>query len=65
MIMITLTLLCHVLQTSGENFLDQQFWLYLYGMWVAGAVHIISAPNFSLGSMAAGLGEASINVQVA
>jgi len=30
-------------KTSGENFLDQQFWLYLYGMFVAAGVHVVSA----------------------
>merc|ERR1719394_1618168 len=32
-------------KNSGENFLEQQFWLYLYGMFVASFVHFISAPN--------------------
>ena len=49
---------------SGENFLEQQFWLYLYGMLVAGAVHIVSATNTTFGSMAAGLGQAGQSVQV-
>jgi len=31
-------------KTSGEKFLEQQFWLYLYGTVVASAVHVISAP---------------------
>merc|ERR1712228_569764 len=34
-------------KNSGENFLDQQFWLYLYGMLVASLVHIVSSPDFS------------------
>ena len=32
-------------KTSGENFLAQQFWLYLYGMIVAVVVHLVSAAN--------------------
>ena len=44
--------------------MEQQFWLYLYGMLVAGAVHIVSATNTTFGSMAAGLGQAGQNVQV-
>ena len=36
-----------VFQNSGENFLDQQFWLYLYGLLVASLVHIVSSPDFS------------------
>jgi drug/metabolite transporter (DMT)-like permease len=34
-------------KTSGENFLEQQFWLYLYGMLVAAAVHAVSAADIS------------------
>eukprot|EP00090_Calanus_glacialis_P007282 TRINITY_DN15718_c0_g1_i1.p1 TRINITY_DN15718_c0_g1~~TRINITY_DN15718_c0_g1_i1.p1 ORF type:complete len:188 (-),score=61.44 TRINITY_DN15718_c0_g1_i1:109-648(-) len=30
-------------KTSGENFLEQQFWLYFYGMFVAAGVHVVSA----------------------
>jgi hypothetical protein len=33
--------------------------------WVVGTIHITSAPNFSLSSIAAGLGGASVNVLVA
>ena len=29
-------------KTSGENFLEQQFWLYLYGALVATAVHLVT-----------------------
>merc|ERR1740137_313824 len=32
-------------KTSGENFLDQQFWLYFYGMFVAAGVHVVSAQH--------------------
>ena len=34
-------------KSSGENFLEQQFWLYLYGMLVAAAVHAVSAAGTS------------------
>ena len=37
------------IKNSGENFQDQQFWLYLYGMLVASLVHIISSADLSLG----------------
>ena len=32
-------------QNSGENFLDQQFWLYFYGVLVSSLGHIISVSN--------------------
>ena len=32
-------------QNSGENFLEQQFWLYLYGVMVALMVHLVSSPT--------------------
>ncbi len=31
---------------KGETFLDQQFWLYLYGMAVATVVHIFTGANY-------------------
>merc|ERR1712156_1173938 len=31
-------------KTSGENFLEQQFWLYFYGALVASSVHFVTAP---------------------
>jgi drug/metabolite transporter (DMT)-like permease len=34
-------------KTSGENFLEQQFWLYFYGMFVATGVHVVSAQNIN------------------
>ena len=34
--------------SSGEKFLDQQFWLYLYGFFVASFVHVVSATNVTL-----------------
>merc|ERR1740137_190225 len=34
-------------KTSGENFLDQQFWLYFYGMFVSTGVHLVSAANIN------------------
>ena len=54
----------HFFQNSGENFLEQQFWLYLYGMGVAGAVHIVSAPSLFSGSVLAQLSAASGNVKL-
>jgi hypothetical protein len=33
--------------TKGESFLDQQFWLYLYGAMVASMVHFISKPAYT------------------
>jgi len=32
-------------KNSGENFLEQQFWLYLYGVAVALMVHLVSSPT--------------------
>ena len=32
-------------QNSGENFLDQQFWLYVYGLFVSTMVHVLSPKN--------------------
>ena len=29
-------------KTAGEDFLEQQFWLYLYGALVATAVHLVT-----------------------
>ncbi len=37
---------------KGESFLDQQFWLYLYGMVVASFVHLASAPTYGVASLA-------------
>jgi len=51
-------------KTSGENFLDQQFWLYFYGMLVAGCVHLISTPGGSLSDQFAQLTASSSNVQI-
>jgi len=36
---------------KGENFLHQQFWLYLYGGVVASAVHFISLPFYQLNDL--------------
>lgn len=51
-------------QNSGENFLEQQFWLYLYGMGVAGMVHIVSAPSLLPGPVLDQLSDASHNVKL-
>ncbi len=37
---------------KGETFLDQQFWLYLYGAAVASIVHVASDATYGLGSLA-------------
>ncbi len=34
-----------------ECFLEQQFWLYLYGAAVALCVHMISQPNYTLNAI--------------
>jgi len=49
---------------QGENFLDQQFWLYFYGMWVAAGVHVISFSNLSLDVLMGNLPEATDSVKV-
>ena len=37
------------IQNSGENFLEQQFWLYLNGVLVASLVHIVSSSYLTPG----------------
>ncbi len=37
---------------KGESFLDQQFWLYLYGMGVASVVHLASNPTYGPADLA-------------
>jgi len=51
-------------KTSGENFLDQQFWLYLYGMIVAAGVHVVSANNINPLYHAALLADMATRVKV-
>ncbi len=34
--------------TKNENFLDQQFWLYLYGGFVTLTVHFVTNPAYVL-----------------
>merc|ERR1712106_834738 len=51
-------------KTSGENFLEQQFWLYLYGMCVAAGVHVVSAQSISPGLAFSALSGVSTRVQV-
>jgi len=51
-------------KNSGENFLDQQFWLYLYGMLVASLVHIISSSELSPGLVLTNLQSTDTKVQV-
>ena len=33
--------------SKGETFLDQQFWLYFYGILVTSMVHFISVPYYT------------------
>jgi len=49
---------------EGENFLEQQFWLYFYGIFVAAAVHVISFTNMSLVGLTGNIAEAGTTVQV-
>merc|ERR1711892_942551 len=51
-------------KTSGENFLEQQFWLYLYGICVAAGVHVVSAQSISPGLAFSSLSEVSTRVQI-
>merc|ERR1712025_639773 len=51
-------------KNSGENFLEQQFWLYLYGMGVAAMVHVVSAPSLLLDPVMEQLSVASHNVKL-
>ena len=51
-------------KTSGENFLEQQFWLYLYGMCVAAGVHVVSGQSISPGLAFSALSGVSTRVQV-
>jgi len=51
-------------KNSGENFLEQQFWLYLYGMMVASAVHIVSAPVIISSDIISSLTSSSVNTQI-
>ncbi len=37
---------------KGESFLDQQFWLYLYGMSVATFVHVVTNPTYGISNLA-------------
>ena len=51
-------------KTSGENFLEQQFWLYFYGAMVSSAVHMITVPDLNPLTALATLGEASTSVHI-
>ena len=51
-------------KTSGENFLEQQFWLYFYGAIVASSVHFVTAPDLNPLNALSALGDASTNVKV-
>ena len=41
---------------KGESFLDQQFWLYLYGIFVASTVHLISNPHYGINGFITDIG---------
>jgi len=51
-------------KAAGENFLEQQFWLYFYGAIVASAVHFITAPDLNIVNTFASLGDVSSQVVV-
>ena len=51
-------------KTSGENFLEQQFWLYFYGAIVASSVHFVTAPDLNPLNALSALGDASTSVKV-
>ena len=42
---ITFNVDTYLLQNSGENFLEQQFWLYVYGFLVSTMVHVLTSQN--------------------
>ena len=37
--------------SKGESFLDQQFWLYFYGILVASGLHLMNAPGYNAQSL--------------
>jgi len=51
-------------KAAGENFMEQQFWLYFYGAIVASAVHFITAPSLNIVNDFASLGDVSSQVLV-
>ena len=51
-------------KAGGENFLEQQFWLYGYGMLVAAGVHVVTSPDTVPATALASLTTASPRVQV-
>merc|ERR1712156_1076805 len=51
-------------KTSGENFLEQQFWLCFYGALVASSVHFVTAPDLNPLNALSALGDASTSVKV-
>jgi len=48
---------------EGENFLDQQFWLYFYGMFVASAVHCVTFTSAALDVIGGNFAQATTFVQ--
>jgi len=51
-------------KNSGENFLDQQFWLYVYGFFVSTMVHVLSSKNVGPMEAFSSLGDVSREVIV-
>jgi len=51
-------------KTTGENFLEQQFWLYFYGMIVAAGVHVVSVRSINPVQPFATLSESSSKIQI-
>ena len=37
--------------SKGESFLDQQFWLYFYGILVASGLHLFNTPGYAAQSL--------------
>ena len=37
--------------SKGETFLDQQFWLYFYGILVASGLHLFNTPGYAAQSL--------------
>ena len=37
--------------SKGESFLDQQFWLYFYGILVASGLHLMNTPGYAAQSL--------------
>ena len=51
-------------QGESEKFVDQQFWLYFYGMMVTIMVHFVSAPSVGPMEIMEGIYSSTLKVQV-